>query len=759
MRRPLCAAGLVFISVVFLYVMKILPRIPDYSELEGRSFTIAGITDRRESREYDGRPVTYVYVRLNEDVLPFEKGSVLKCVLSDPEAGPKTGSGIKIKGLVEPFSKARNPGSFDNLLYQRSLGICCSLKNCIILYETEEYDHYREALSMVREYLGMLLDRVFGEDDGSILRAVTLGDKTALDSETKAMYQRNGIIHILAVSGLHISVLGAGLYRMLKKTGLPSAVSVSLAVFFMYSYGQMCGSSASAVRAITMFSIRMGAVLLHRTYDLLTALTAAALMILASSPLYITQAGFLFSFSAVFAVGAVSPVTDDILMLRGIKGRRKKLISAFSSGADIALITLPIHTGFYYSFPVISLVINLIVIPLMTVVMAGAIVSMALGAVFLPLAFLPAFPVKMILRLYEGLCTLGDMMPVNNVITGCPAPFRIVIYYALISIPLIFHRDHSPATFLTTVLAAASLLVFRPCTGFGMTFLDVGQGDCIYITDGRGTDILTDGGSTTEMSPGERIIEPFLKYNGIDELDCVFITHLDADHYNGIMEMIEMSGAGCVKIKQILLNECVVQNGGEKLKELSDLCDSLDIPLRTISKGDMVNAGDLTVRCLYPESTRKRQDLKGRSALEGTKGSPYPSDGNEDMNSLSTVLRVEYRDFTCLLTGDIQDTGEEKLTEIIRSEEGFRDTDILKVAHHGSKNSTPAEFLELTKPAVSIISAGKDNSYGHPHRETLKRLDDAGSLIYSTKEYGAISVTLSNENESAFCINGYLNGK
>ncbi|MBQ7558086.1 MAG: DNA internalization-related competence protein ComEC/Rec2 [Lachnospiraceae bacterium] len=721
MRRPLCAAGLVFITMVSLLTLKNIGNIRDHSELEGKARTMEGRVSVVEHRDYEDYSVTYVYLKLTERNDPFDRGAVIRCACSgDLSLRPKIGARAGIKGRIQAWSRARNPGMFDQFLYRKALGVECGLKDCEILYVSGDHDRYREFLSEIRNYLGLMLDRVFGIRDGSILRAVALGDKSSLDEETRSMYQRNGIIHILAVSGLHISVLGMGLYGALKKLRVPSFFSVLLSVFFMCSYGLMCGSSASAVRAVTMFSIRMGAVLLKRTYDILTALTAAAIMILASSPLYVTQAGFLFSFTAVLSISAMTPVTDEILMVRSFKGFANKIISAFTSGIDVALATLPIHTGFYYSFPIISLLINLIVIPLMTVVMAGAVISMILGSLYLPMAYIAAFPVKIVLRIYYLLCVFGDHLPVSSVITGCPPVYRIVLYYLILSVPFIIKDRCSPAVFVITSLIAVSLLVFRPAAGFSITFVDVGQGDCIYITDGNGLDILVDGGSSTETGPGERIIAPFLKYNGVGSIEYIFVTHLDSDHYNGITELIEMSSKGGPKIDRVLLNCAVLKNGGEKLEAFSSVCRENGVSICPVRAGDsLVSQRDsLEIHCIYPSSDS---------------GDP------EEMNEISTVLAVRYGDLTCLLTGDIEGRGETDLTGIIRRNKELQNADILKLAHHGSKNSSSEDFLSVLSPGISVISAGKNNRYGHPAPETLKRLDEWDIPYLCTIDSGAIT--------------------
>ena len=254
--------------------------------------------------------------------------------------------------------------------------------------------------------------------------------------------------------------------------------------------------------------------------------------------------------------------------------------------------------------------------------------------------------------------------------------------------------------------------------------LDVGQGDGLYIRTPSGRHYLIDGGSTDVSKVGTYRIEPFLKSRGVRELDYVFISHGDADHINGVEELLENQTMG-IRIRTLVLPDEQVLD--EVLLELAKKAEGYGTKAVTIRKGQQVQDGGMTLTCLAPA-----EDY-----------------GGEIGNASSMVLALKYQKFDMLFTGDVEGDGEYALTE-----SGLlQKYDILKVAHHGSKNSTSDAFLEEADPAVGFISAGRNNRYSHPHQETLERLRQLGCRLFSTQDCGAVTV---KTDGSRVDMEGYL---
>ena len=214
------------------------------------------------------------------------------------------------------------------------------------------------------------------------------------------------------------------------------------------------------------------------------------------------------------------------------------------------------------------------------------------------------------------------------------------------------------------------------------------------------------------------------------------MTHMDSDHYNGIQALIDDMSQGGIKIKNLIMPDLGEKSRDETYHELVAAAQETGINVVYINKGEALQHGKLRLTCLHPE--------------EGEE--------SEDTNSMSTVLYLEYEAFSALFTGDLEKEGEKAVTTYLEQRGGIGvdgSVTVLKVAHHGSRNSTAQDFIELVSPRISLISAGRDNSYGHPHAETLERLENVGSLIYRTDEGGAVTVTYRDGKVSVEC---FLNG-
>jgi competence protein ComEC len=259
-----------------------------------------------------------------------------------------------------------------------------------------------------------------------------------------------------------------------------------------------------------------------------------------------------------------------------------------------------------------------------------------------------------------------------------------------------------------------------------ITFMDVGQGDGIFLKLPDGTNMLIDGGSSDVKNLGKYRLEPFLKYKGVKNIDYAVITHGDSDHYSGILEFLQADYKGDIRIRNLVLPN--VSFTGDSYLDLIKAAKEKGVKVSVLSRGNTMKNANVYLNCLWPD--KELLQALGEAS---------------DTNSHSIVLSLHFLDFDLLLTGDLEGMGEKIVTEEIEEEKGRGGIiplryDILKVAHHGSKYSTSNKFLEAAAPALAIISSGMDNSYGHPHKETLDRLTINKSAILQTKECGAVTV-------------------
>lgn len=743
MRRPLCCVCAAFVVTVFLYLIISPPpeRIFDFPE--GIRVTFIGKVTQKEYKK-ETLVLRLEHVKAwRSNIQGNELGSVL-CYMEPCEDAvePKVGSTIVVEGKVSYFDKARNPGGFDAQRYYQTIGVDFRLYKTELITASSNYSVYHETLYQLRHFFEGIFDRALFAEDAAIMKAILLGNKSEMDEHSKQLFQKSGIAHIFAISGLHITLLGMGLYRILRKIYLPQPICAVLAVVLMVAYGDMVGMSSSAYRAVFMFGMQLAAQLLRRTYDMLTALALAAVLILLEQPLYLYYAGFQLSFGAILGIGCLSEVMQPFSHKKKLSFIDKIVLSLCGS-LSIFLIHFPIMLCVYYEFPIYSFLLNLIIIPAMSVLMAAGLLCLGAGClpgVFgLGIAKIMGLVCHGILSGFAWLCEGSLKLPFANWVTGRPDNWQICIFGGAVIFLYVSHQYGKRLSKSTAcekkgigialpfgvrlfiILAAVIFVSDVSVDGTTLTFLDVGQGDCICVESAGGEHFLIDGGSTSKSKVGDYTILPYLKYNGISKLDAVFLTHLDSDHISGVMELLEAPRME-VKISRICISNAVIKD--EAYHKLAVLCNKRKIPIYRLKAGDQIKAQDLQFEVLHPCAD-------------------YMTDSR---NAYSLVMKLEADGVTALLTGDVESDGEFASAERLYQEMEFAGIDIYKAAHHGSKYSNTEELLMCIQPKTTIISCGAENRYGHPHAEAVARMKQIGSDIIITKNTGAIIITIKNGN-------------
>ena len=774
-RRPLATACLLVCLLLGLPVLFF--KEPDEAcQMEEREIRLTGKITQKETKKQDyGETMTVCLSDLSNDGL----GGRLLCYLAEGQREPKLGSYVEIEGRLKCFERASNPGQFDAALYYQISGISYRLDQAKITKTTTEYNRMGETLWQIRKHLSGILSLRLPEKEAALMQTILLGEKGSLDSEIKELYQRSGIAHILAISGLHVSVLGMGLYRLLRKIGVPVKGAALLSMLLLLFYGAMTGFSVSAMRAILMFGLRMLGEMLQRTYDMLTAIAAAAALLLAGQPLFLKSASFVFSFGCVLGLCVVHPaLTMPAAVPQQPKRRIKwqEILQRLLAPPAMMAVTLPMYLWFYYQIPPYSMLLNLLVIPLMSYLMAAGLLLLLVNPLPLPIWRIAAALIVGVFRIYERACRMCEGLPGAVLNLGKPAVWQLLVYLAcLLAVILIRHRQSLWKRWLMMAGAVLILLV-RPADRLEITFLDVGQGDCIYVELPGKEKFLVDGGSSSVGSVGKHRILPFLKAKGVRYLEAVFVTHPDEDHCNGIQELLSQGKQQGIRVGCLILPDIGESSKGQGYRELEKAASEAGISLQYISRGQYIQEKDTLLECLHPVS-----------GFEST-----------DANAYSIVLRFTSGSFTALLTGDLEGSGEQALLEELSARreisenqgtgsmavgpadnmtgslaDNMKDsltgnmagslTDnmaggpagitLLKVAHHGSKYSTSEEFLQMINPAIAVISCGKNNRYGHPHEETLERLSEADISWFCTKDYGAITVSV--DAKGRVVVKGY----
>lgn len=724
------------------------------------------------SKASDQKQISNKQLGLNWKLLVYDKES--------REHFP-VGSRVQIQGTLRYFDRAVNPGMFDSRAFYRRKGIAAMFfaEKIEKVPERMQTSELSETLCRFRTAWKKMLYRGMDEKHAATVAAILLGEKSGMDPDVKEEFQLGGIGHILAISSLHMSLLGIGLYQFLRKRGLPFWSAGLVGSSFLGLYVLMVGIGVSTTRALVMYLVKIGAEITGRTYDGWTALFLAAAIVTGIQPLYFTDSGFWLSFGAISGILLWQEIGKNLLENRanGIT------MWAGFTGVAVQIFLLPIQLFYQYEVSGYSILLNAVVIPLMSVLLGSAL----LGSLFLAGGSLPVTGkmvwgagsgilkgTEVLLECYRRLCQITLKMPGARIVTGKPQIWKMAGYYLLVFLGVWIaikrkgrrkqrrkrekrrgktkpHRvpgkekksdggRKKKIAGMTLAIMLAFLLLLLPESkkkGLEMVMLDVGQGDGIAIHFPDGKNLLVDGGSLDVEDLAKYRLEPYLKSRGISRLDYVFVTHGDQDHISGIVQMMEREDRG-VKIETLVVPIREVWEG--QLEELVSLAKTKKIRVVEMKEEQILAFSGGTIRCLQPGEME------------------YPEPGN----AASMVLLLSYGKFDLLLTGDVEEEGERMLTEKLASEKekgvkqkegqsekeersGIGEIEVLKVAHHGSKNSTSEEFLSVVQPECALLSAGKKNRYGHPHEETMNRLAEEGVMKFCTIEMGAIRIRTDGE--------------
>lgn len=709
-KRPLLLAFLLAAFLILVLGERGLPasRQPEFPD--GETVTLTGIVEEIAEKE-NSRQIRLSHIYLSSD-LSYQR-QVL--VYENQQTTLKIGYKVKAAGSYAPLEEASNPGQFDQKAYYEARGIGMVLKKAKLTVIEAKENIFFQKLYELRSFWAQNLEKITGKEEAALLKAMLLGEKSSLKKEQKELYQSGGISHILAISGLHISLVGMLLYRFLRKKKRSYPFSALVSGSCMVVYGFLTGFGVSAKRAVFMFLVYLGAELLGETYDVVSALALSGLLILAEQPLQLFQCGFQLSFLSVGAVALGYPALQKRL------GWKKKAAMSLLSGLSVTLFTLPCTLYWFYEWMPYAVFLNLIVIPLVPVVFLSGAAGMLTGGASVAAGMFLAGASAGVLRFFQTLLERTEVLPGSRAVIGQPELWQIALYYVLVGAAVWGgrcrarkknqHRIEVRIFFIIFALCILCLPFHRPVE---VTFLDVGQGDAVFLRTEAGTTCLIDGGSTTVSDVGTYRLLPFLKSRGVSSLDYLFLSHMDADHINGAEELLKNQFRG-IPIRHLCLSALPGDETRERLEKEARLFGT---ELCYISRGTVFREKGAEIRCLSPVKDQKK----------------------EDENENSEVLMVEISGLRILFTGDLGEKGEQELLEAGTDLRAA----VLKVGHHGSRFSTGEDFLEAVSPGFAVISCAEDNRYGHPAPETVERLERAGCRIFYTMKSGAVTLYPAN---------------
>lgn len=765
---------------------------------EGQSVRLAGKINRVEEKTN----CFYYYltdcsVEQSDHLMPCN--DVLAYVSSDDYS---VGQILILQGTISLFDEATNEGQFDSRAFYRSQKIDFGVWVDSVERVEGKSDRFRVWLSRVRVKLGIPLSR-YADDDG-VLSAMLLGDKTSLDSEIRSLYQKSGIAHVLAISGLHISLLGMALYRLLRhRCGLTYLWAGIVAASFLVAYTLMTGNAVSARRATGMLIVYLVADLLGRSYDMLSALSLIVILLLWENPFLVTNSGFQFSVAAVVGIGVGQGVLvprvgswkvvygrrkkqDDVVrcdaekcdaerirmqnLVDWMKRRMDKCLPGMMISLSIQFFTLPLVAYYYYEIPVYAILLNIPVLALIPYVLGLAVFGSLTGQIaFLqPLSFALCRVCGWVLHGYRWLCDASLLLPGARMITGKPSEVRVVVYYGLLGAFYYvlwcgMRRDRVnqekgkiyrgveksvPYVEQEAVVSQADwegrmLSVSRERIRIGLGFW---IGIIILLAV-----LLVHGNQEFELN----ILD-------VGQGDAIYLCASDGTNFMIDGGSTDVKNVGTYRILLFLKAKAIRKVDYWFVSHTDE--DHISGLVEVMESGYVVGTLVLAEAQKEDEKAHRLAELAQKNGIRVCYMKAGDVLGTRKEGVVNERNRAETFRIECLYPTNDNDSEDvnDRCLVLYYEDENFsaffggdisseveeqlvsagkcRQTDVLKASHHGSKYSNSDALLHALHPRLTIASAGKKNRYGHPSPEAIARVGESGSAFYSTIDYGRIRV-------------------
>jgi competence protein ComEC len=642
------------------------------------------------------------------------------------------GDRVRIYANLNKPERQHNPGQFDYraYLFSKDIYYTCRISDhdSVSLIARDQGNLFiQQIIIPLRQYCRKTFIGFLDRDTAALLMALILGEKQDLDSQVVESFQRVGVVHVLAISGLHVGFIISFVFAVLSLLRLKYNSRIWSLIIVLIIYIILVRFKTPVIRASTMAVLYMIGQLLERKSCAYNIIFAAISLILLIDPQDLFRPGFQFSFMAVFSIVYGYEKLNQGFPLAKFLNKRwgnnrwvsyltkwMWLPSLVSLSAVIG--TLPLTLYYYGLFPVYALIANLIVIPL-----TGVIVFLSIF--ILLVAFLSPFfaagIAHIIMVVDQGLQLLVytiSKLPYASFTTVTPSMIQIVALYFFVYLILNIKQNKLNIYLL---FPAVVLIIFIFTTkseqkkDLKIAFLDVGQGDAAFIFFPNGKTMLIDGGnSSLYWDQGAKTVLPFMQFSDVLHLNYLVGSHAHNDHIGGFPYLLET-----VTIDTIVLN--AYQYKSRLFNTIQNLAEIKNIPIKTVFRGDQ----------LYPDPSCRVYVLHPDSQF--VQSETY---NGAECNNSSLVLKIQYGKNSVLFAGDLEKEGEKPTLDY----EHFLECEILKVGHHGSVTSTSEHFLFQVNPLLAVISVGVNNKFNHPSPQTISRLRSAGIRTYLTRQQGAL---------------------
>ncbi|WP_352420057.1 DNA internalization-related competence protein ComEC/Rec2 [Proteiniborus sp.] len=709
-----------FVLFIFLGMIMTLNSVKsDLDNFYDKDLVIEGVIENRTALNEDKSTYVVKVNRLfyNNKLLNLEEKILLNYY--DKEI-LDVGYKIRVKGRLLLPRENTNPGLFNYRLYLQTKDIHTTLNSdssSLYIISKDKTSQKQILRLKFQEKIISILKNTLDEKNSRIMSSIILGQDSFLDEETGTRFRELGLSHILAVSGLHIGIIYLFIAKILKLLGTDKKFSVIISLIIIWIYAFLIGFPASVLRSSIMFSILSLSALFYRRYDSINTLSFAALLLIMIRPLWIFDVGFQLSFVATTSIIILTPRINCLLSIYS-----KTVARLLSSLIAVQIGLFPILAYHFNSYAVISLMSNLILIPIFSFSLVLCFILIIVSIIFINPIFLLGYLLNIILNAANFIIdTLYKFSFINLSLPSLGIRFILLFYLVLLAGLRIIRIDFFKPKInklifnymiLVILVGFFNVIIFNETT---LEFIDVGQGDsCLVSTKDKVFLIDTGGTAFSKFDVGERIVLPFLVKKGINRLDAVFISHFHEDHAEGLISLLNN-----IKIDNIFIGYENTEN--ELFNEIMHLSNMSNTKVFKIYENDSIYLDNNNfIKVLNPSYNMSIDTIS-----------------NE--NNLSMVLNLISYNKKILFTGDIEKESEYK---IINNFE-LGKIDIIKAPHHGSSTSSTPELLKAASPSYTVIQVGKNN-FGHPNTEVLDRYKQIGAKVLRNDENGLITFRINN---------------
>jgi len=719
---------LLFISLIFFTVGSLLYNnsekefIYDLKDYYGKLINLEGYVDSEVERDGDKLKFTFKETKTLKSRLLVE-------VYNNRETGGSFDSEIigyrtklSFQGVINKPKPATNPGGFNYQRYLASLGISGTVNifNSEVTVEGTEPGGLISKIGYgIKNRVLKIVEHCLDKNQAGLLAGMIIGYKDGLDDNASEAFSKAGLTHIMVASGMNVAFIIIPLLFLFKKLNFGNTISSIITILVLVLFVFVTGFSASIVRAVLMGIIILTGKIIMREPDIYTSISASALIILIINPFIIFDIGFQLSFGATLSLVMFCPAIKTFISRIPIPEILADTLAA-TLAAQFGVV--PITLYYFNNLSIISIVSNLLVVPMVQIITIIGFVMVFAGLISINLAVLIGYINNTFLSFVLFVTEMSSKIPFASVKLPTPPIWSILIYYVGIIYFFMGRKklSHLPGINkvkrIVVILFAVGLLIGKIVPQpIEITFLDVGQGDSAFIKTAHGTKVLIDGGgreagSRSSFDVGESVVVPFILDNCTKSIDIVIASHGHSDHTEGLEAVLEETRVGMLILPD---------TNGDGFEKLKNICTSKGIKITLCKKGDIIKLDNETI-------------LEVMNPLEFTTDQL----SQQSLNNSSLVLKLKYKNISVLFTGDSEIPVEERL---INSQLNLK-SDLLKVGHHGSTSSSSTDFIEKVNPDYAVISVGERNKFGHPSKDVITRLTEKGIKIYRTDESGAVTV-------------------